>query len=56
MARPAGGTEHIEAAKGLLRVAKTAAELRQAQAVLLPQWGQEGQFSYHNIHPQVIMR
>ncbi len=36
MARPAGGTEHIEAAKGLLRAAKTAAELRQAQAVLLP--------------------
>jgi len=37
MARPAGGTEHIEAAKGLLRTAKTAAELRQAQAaVLLP--------------------
>lgn len=36
MARPASGTEHIEAAKELLHAAKTTAELRQAQAVLLP--------------------
>jgi len=36
MARPASGRAHIEAARQLLRQAKTAQELRQAQAVLLP--------------------
>jgi len=36
MARPASGIEHIDAAKELLRTAKTADELRRAQAVLLP--------------------
>ena len=36
MARPAGGIEHVVAARELLRSAKTAAELRRAQAVLLP--------------------
>jgi len=36
MARPASGTAHIAAAKDLLRTAKTAEELRRAQAVLLP--------------------
>jgi len=36
MARPASGAEHIDAAKELLRTAKTAEELRLAQAVLLP--------------------
>ncbi len=39
-ARPASGAEHIEAAKELLHAARTAAWLRQAQAVLLPlEWG-----------------
>lgn len=36
MARKAGGTDQIESAKALLRTAKTADELRTAQAVLLP--------------------
>ncbi len=36
MARPARGAKPIEAAKELLHAAKMAAELRQAQAVLLP--------------------
>lgn len=36
MARTAGGSEHVAAARALLRRAKTADELRQAQAVLLP--------------------
>jgi len=36
MARPASGVEHVEAARQLLRTAKTAEELRRAQAVLLP--------------------
>ncbi len=36
MARPASGAEHIEAARALLRRAKTETELRTAQAVLLP--------------------
>ncbi len=36
MACPVGGAEHLEAVKELLHTAKTAAELRQAQAVLLP--------------------
>uniref|UniRef100_E6QV07 Uncharacterized protein n=1 Tax=mine drainage metagenome TaxID=410659 RepID=E6QV07_9ZZZZ len=36
MARPAGGVEHVVAARELLRSAKTAEELRRAQAVLLP--------------------
>jgi len=36
MARLASGEKHIEAAKELLHSAKTADELRQAQAVLLP--------------------
>ncbi len=36
MARPAGGIEHAEVARKLLREAKTADELRRAQAVLLP--------------------
>jgi len=36
MARPASGTEHIDAVKALLRTAKTAEELRRVQAVLLP--------------------
>ncbi|OFC31209.1 winged helix-turn-helix domain-containing protein [Acidithiobacillus caldus] len=36
MARPAGGIEHVVAARELLRSAKTAAELRRAQAVLFP--------------------
>jgi len=36
MARTASGLEHLEAARQLLRRAKTADELRQAQAVLLP--------------------
>jgi len=36
MARPASGVEHVQAAKQLLRAAKTSDELRQAQAVLLP--------------------
>ena len=36
MARHAGGVQHIEAARQLLRTAKTAEELRLAQAVLLP--------------------
>lgn len=36
MARTAGGAEHVEAAYALLHNAKTADELRLAQAVLLP--------------------
>jgi transposase len=36
MARTASGTEHIEAARKLLKTARTAEELRQAQSVLLP--------------------
>lgn len=36
MARPASGKEQIEAARALLREAKTVEQLRQAQAVLLP--------------------
>ena len=36
MARRATGQEHVEAARALLRHAKTADELRTAQAVLLP--------------------
>ena len=36
MARPAGGVEHVVAARELLRSAKTAEELRRAQAMLLP--------------------
>lgn len=36
MARPVTGHKHLEAARVLLRNAKTAAELRTAQAVLLP--------------------
>jgi transposase len=36
MARLAGGSEHIEAARQLLRTARTADELRLAQSVLLP--------------------
>lgn len=36
MARLAGGIEHIEAARRLLKSAKSADELRLAQAVLLP--------------------
>ena len=36
MARPAGGSEHIEAARKLLKTARTADELRLAQSVLLP--------------------
>ena len=36
MARPAGGIEHVVAAREWLRSAKTAEELRRAQTVLLP--------------------
>lgn len=36
MARLASGAEHVQAAKQLLRTAKTAEQLRQAQALLLP--------------------
>lgn len=36
MARPASGIEHIEAARALLAAARSADELRAAQAVLLP--------------------
>lgn len=36
MARTASGSEHIEAARKLLKTARTADELRQAQSVLLP--------------------
>ncbi|MES2772267.1 MAG: hypothetical protein V4623_11215 [Pseudomonadota bacterium] len=36
MARTPGGLEHIEAARKLLKTARTADELRLAQAVLLP--------------------
>lgn len=36
MARKASGTDQVESARELLRSAKTAAELRTAQAVLLP--------------------
>ena len=36
MARTASGAEHVQAAKQLLRTAKTPEQLRQAQAVVLP--------------------
>lgn len=36
MARTPSGSEHIQAARELLRTAQTAAQMRQAQAVLLP--------------------
>ncbi len=36
MARKAGGADQLEWARGLLRTAKTADELRVAQAVVLP--------------------
>jgi dienelactone hydrolase len=36
MARKASGAEHVEAARELLRTAKTVEQMRQAQAVLLP--------------------
>jgi len=36
MARTPGGAEHVEAARELMRMAKTAEQLRLAQAVLLP--------------------
>jgi len=36
MTRPASGSEVLERAKGLLKKARTAEELRQAQAVILP--------------------
>ena len=36
MARKAGGTDHFEAAKKLLKKAKTVDELRAAQAIVLP--------------------
>jgi hypothetical protein len=36
MARTASGSEHIHAARRLLKTARTADELRLAQAVLLP--------------------
>ncbi|MEP6879074.1 MAG: hypothetical protein ABI865_09510 [Nitrosospira sp.] len=36
MARKAGGADQLEWAQGLLRTAKTADELRVAQAVVLP--------------------
>lgn len=36
MTRPASGQEHIEAAQKLMKTARTADELRQAQSVLLP--------------------
>lgn len=36
MARTPSGTEHVEAMRALLRAARTADELRQVQAVLLP--------------------
>jgi transposase len=36
MARPVSGVEHVEAARQLLKTAKSAQELRAAQAVLLP--------------------
>ena len=36
MARKAGGADQLAAARGLLRTAKTADELRTAQAVVLP--------------------
>ena len=36
MARPVTGSNHIEAARALLKSAKTADELRLALAVLLP--------------------
>jgi transposase len=36
MARPASGEQHVAAARALLKSAKTADELRLAQAVLLP--------------------
>jgi len=36
MARPASGEEHLESARNAVRAAKTADELRSAQALLLP--------------------
>jgi dienelactone hydrolase len=36
MARTASGAQHLEAARELLRTAKTVEQMRQAQAVLLP--------------------
>jgi hypothetical protein len=36
MARKAGGAASLEAAKACLAIAKTSAELRQSQAVVLP--------------------
>ena len=36
MARPGTGGEHLEEARQAMATAKTAAELRSAQAVLLP--------------------
>jgi transposase len=39
MARPVTGIEHIEAARSLLKAAKSADDLRLAQAVLLPLLG-----------------
>ena len=36
MARKASGTDQLEAAKALLKKAKTAEELRAAQAIVLP--------------------
>lgn len=36
MARPASGEEHLELARNAVRIAKTADELRSAQALLLP--------------------
>ena len=36
MARPASGREHLQAARALLKSAKTADELRLAQSVILP--------------------
>ncbi len=36
MARKPGGTDHLESAKELLKKAKTADELRAAQAIVLP--------------------
>jgi len=36
MARIPSGVEHLEAARELLRTAKTVEQMRQAQAVLLP--------------------
>ena len=36
MARTPSGAEHLQAVRELLRSAKTAEQMRQAQAVLLP--------------------